>query len=120
MRNLKLAAVALALLLAPAAHAADASFDAFWTKFKAAVQKNDKAAIADMTKFPYLLGGNQINRKQFIAQCRAMFDAKTRKCIVKEKPLKDKDCYEVFCGENIFIFTKEKGAWVFSEVGAND
>jgi hypothetical protein len=113
-------AVAMSLALTAQAFAADAEFDAFWSKFKQALLKNDKNAIVTMTKFPYMLGGNQLNKQQFLAQYNAMFSAKTRKCMVKEKPLHDKDCYEVFCGEDIFIFTKQNGKWIFSEVGAND
>ena len=118
---LVVSAIAVSFALAsPGVRAADAEFDAFWSKFKQAVQKNDKAAIAGLTKFPLMLGGNQLNKQKFIAQCNEMFNAKTRKCMAKQKPLHDKDCYEVFCGEDIFIFTKENGKWAFSEVGAND
>ena len=40
----------VALLLVPTVFAQTA-FPAFWNKFKSAVASNDKAAVADMTKF---------------------------------------------------------------------
>jgi hypothetical protein len=124
MRKLSFLAVTAAamflVMTCPRVFAADAEFDAFWTKFKTALQKNDKTAIVSLTKFPYLLGGNQLNKQKFLAQYNDMFSAKTRKCMVKQKPLHDKDSYMVFCGEEIFVFAKENGKWLFTEVGAND
>lgn len=116
--NLVLSILVLAYALP--ARAAEEKFDEFWTKFKAAIQRNDKNAIAEMTKFPYLLQGNFLNKAQFIKSYGTIFDASTRKSLVKQKPLKDKDCYMVFCGEEIFIFAKVGGRYLFTEIGAND
>lgn len=111
----------LALMFAVSAGvAADIEFDAFWTKFKAAIQKNDKNAVADMTKLPYLLNSKNLNRQQFIAEYPKIFTASVRKCLGTQKPLKDKDCYMVFCGEEIFIFAKTGKGYAFTEIGVND
>jgi hypothetical protein len=99
---------------------ADASFDAFWTKFKTAVAKKDKAAVASMTKLPYELESKQLNSSQFIAKYDVVFPRATMKCFAKEKPVKDKDSYFVFCGESIYCFNKVQGKWMFTEIGAND
>jgi hypothetical protein len=107
-------------LALPALSAPDKEFDAFWTKFKAALQKNDKNAVADMTKLPYLFDSKNLNRQQFIQQYPKLFPASTRKCLQSGKPVKDKDCYMVFCGEEIFIFAKSGKNYAFTEIGVND
>lgn len=98
----------------------DKEFTAFWTGFKAALQKNDKNAIADMTKLPYLLNDKKLNRAQFIAQSDKIFTQGVRKCLAHEKPVPDRDSIFVFCGEEIYIFAKDKGAYKFTEIGVND
>lgn len=104
----------------PSLSAPDKQFDSFWTKFKAAIQKNDKNAIADMTKLPYMDGSKTLNRQQFMQQCPKIFTASVRKCLQSGKPVKDKDSYMFFCGEEIFIFTKSGKSYVFTEIGVND
>jgi len=110
----------VAFISMPAGAAADTEFDAFWVKFKGAIQKNDKAAVTSMTKLPYMLESKDLNKDQFAQKYNAIFTPSVRKCLLKEKPLKDKDCYMVFCGEEIFIFAKVKGKYMFTEIGAND
>jgi hypothetical protein len=114
------AVVTMLSLFASDARAADAAFDSFWTKFKAALQKNDKEAIATMTKLPYQGGDKPMDRKAFIANSEKIFPKKTRNCLVKEKPVLDKTSYFVFCGEEIFIFEKVNGKYLFTEIGVND
>jgi hypothetical protein len=98
------------------------SFDAFWTQFKAAVAKGDKAAIAAMTKFPFDNGAKLISKAEFIKQCGEFFDRKTQRCFSKAKPVKDdkRDSYNVFCGETIFGFAKVDGEYRFIDIGVND
>lgn len=108
--------VAGAALAAP-----DKEFDTFWTKFKAALQKNDKNAIADMTKLPYMLNSKNLNKQQFLQAYPKIFTAQIRKCLSTQKPVKDKDSYFVFCGEEIYIFAKVAGKnYAFTEIGVND
>lgn len=115
-----IALFALITLLSPAAFAKDAEFDAFWTKFKAALQKNDKEAIASMTRFPYTSYDKTLGKKEFIAYCGKIFGKKTRDCLIKQTPVKDKTSYFAFCGEEIYIFDKAKGTYQFTEIGVND
>ena len=101
------------------------SFTAFWTEFKAAVAKNDKEAVAALTKFPFDMG-EEITRAAFIKKYDEIFSQKVRRCLAKEKPIndyqsylegvkeakkhstalpqaqQDKGSYSVFCGEDIF------------------
>ncbi|MBY0545992.1 MAG: hypothetical protein K2W95_01750 [Candidatus Obscuribacterales bacterium] len=112
---------ALALGIATlSADSADKSWDDFWRQFKQAIQNNDKEAVANMTKLPYLLDSKQLNRKQFIAKYQVLFPPNVRQGLLKEKPVADKGSYMVFIGEEIFVFSKQKGTYLFSEIGAND
>lgn len=99
---------------------ADASFDAFWTKFKTAVVKKDKSAVASMTKFPCLLDSDQLNKAQFFAKYDQIFDKSTVGCFAKAKPMQDKGSYLIFCGEEIYYFSKVNGSWMLTENGVND
>jgi hypothetical protein len=98
----------------------DKDFITFWSGFKAALQKNDKEALASMTKLPYLLDDKKLDRASFIAQSEKVFPSATRKCLLKEKPVADKNSVFVFCGEEIFVFAKDNGKYKFTEVGVND
>jgi hypothetical protein len=98
------------------------SFAAFWVQFKAAVAKEDKAAIVEMTKFPFDDGAKQLSKEEFIKKCGAIFGKKVQSCFAKAKPVKEKnsDAYDVFCGESMFGFEKVNGVFRFSFIGVND
>lgn len=100
----------------------DKDFLSFWPGFKAALQKNDKKALASMTKLPYLdlITDKKLDEAAFIAKADKIFPPATRKCLLKEKPIADKDSVFVFCGDDIYIFAKDKGKYKFTEIGVND
>ncbi|HET9530260.1 MAG TPA: hypothetical protein VFQ92_07910 [Blastocatellia bacterium] len=100
--------------------AADTAFARFWTKFKAAVAKDDKEAVADMTKLPFMLENRDLDRAGFIQKYNLLFDRKTKRCFATAKPLKDGDLYQLFCGQQIFLFDKVEGVYKFTEIGVND
>ena len=118
-RNL-IASFAVLALLAPSALAKDAAFDAFWLKFKTALQKNDKEAIASMTKIPYPSYDKPLNKKEFITYCDKIFSKKIRVCLLKQKPVQDKTTFSAFCGEEIYLFEKVNCNYLFTEIGVND
>ncbi|PZM77710.1 MAG: hypothetical protein DKT66_25875 [Candidatus Melainabacteria bacterium] len=115
-----IALFALIAFSASAAFAKDAEFDAYWTKFKAALQKNDKEAIASMTRLPYNSYEKPMDRKQFIVYCNQIFSKKKRDALLKQTPVKDKTAWMVFVNDDIYIFEKVKGAYLFTEIGVND
>ncbi|HEY9678908.1 MAG TPA: hypothetical protein V6C76_12945 [Drouetiella sp.] len=102
------------------ASAVSKEFLSFWDKFKDALRKNDKNALADMTKLPYLDDEKKLNKAAFIAKSETIFSTSIRKCLLREKPVPDKDSVFVFCGEAIYVFAKEQGQYKFTEIGAND
>jgi hypothetical protein len=98
----------------------DPAFSAFWIKFKAAIAKNDKQQVADMTKLPFMMDSIDHDRAGFIKEYPKLFTPRMRRCIARAKPMKDQDYYEIFCGDQIFLFGKVDGVWKFVEIGVND
>ena len=98
----------------------DPAFTAFWVKFKAAVARNDKPAVADMTKLPFMLNSKDLDRATFIKQYNSLFTLKMRRCFARAKPSRDEDAMEIFCGQQIFLFAKVDGVYKFTEIGVND
>lgn len=97
------------------------TFGAFWTKFKAAMARNDKEAVADVTKLPFLYDSQERDRAGFIKIFNQLLTRRTRQCIAKAKPVKEGENYDVFCGELIFYFGKDSdGKYKFLEFGVND
>jgi hypothetical protein len=77
-----------------AASSEDKSIDQFWAKFKTAVQKQDKNAVAVMSAFPIDMpyGVPKIrNRAQLIHRYRELFSqqANAAKCFADAKPVVD-------------------------------
>src|ERR1044072_3139479 len=89
----------------------DKTFKSFWTKFKAAVTKNNKDAVSSMTKLPFLFDSKKRTRSEFIKIYSQLFDAKVRKCFATAKVLKEGDAYEVFCAKKIFYFGEVDGRY---------
>jgi len=103
-----------------AASAKDAAFDSYWTSFKSALTQNDKEAISSLTSLPFESYDGKLNKAQFIKYCDKIFPKKTRDCLVKQKPLADKNSYTAFCGEEVFSFEKVKGKYLFTSITPND
>jgi len=92
----------------------------FWAKFKAAVAANDKEVVASMTRLPFLLQGKKLSKAAFIQKFGVLFDARVKRCFAKARLVKENDGFEVFCGQQIFLFEKVNGAYKFTEIGVND
>ena len=98
----------------------DADGVQFWSKFKAAVVANDKEAVASITRLPFLFQGRELTKQAFIQKFAVLFDAKAKRCFEKAKLVKEGEGFEVFCGQQIFLFDKVKGVYKFTEIGVND
>jgi hypothetical protein len=92
----------------------------FWTKFKTAVAKNDKEAAASMTRLPFLLDSRELTKAGFIQKFDSLFTARVKRCFAKAALVKEGDGFEVFCGQQIFLFDKVSGDYKFTEIGVND
>ena len=120
----------LILLLFPSAFA-QTDFSAFWKKFKSAVIAGDKAAVAEMTKFPLSMPYEVKavkNKENFLRRYDEIFkgEANAAQCFAGAKPYKQSDRqYDVNCPfketpndrEDVpirFVFEQTKGGWKFS------
>ena len=119
----------LILLSFPSAFA-ESDFSAFWQKFKSAVIAGDKAAVAEMTKFPLSMPYEVKavkNKEGFLRRYDEIFkgEANAAQCFKSAKPQKESDRrYGIYCPfkdtpndwENApvrFIFELTKGGWKF-------
>jgi hypothetical protein len=100
-------------------------FEVFIGKFRAALKANDSAAVAGMTRFPFY-DRNVRDAAEFRAKAYPRdFPAKVRACIQRSKAVYDRDpqntdYYSIFCGEEIFLFTRTPDGFLFTEIGMND
>ena len=111
--------------------AAHTDFSAFWKKFKAAVTAGDKAAIAEMTKFPLSMPYEVKavkNKENFLRRYDEIFkgEANAAQCFASAKSQKESARrYEVYCPfkdtpndwENApirFVFELTKDGWKFT------
>jgi hypothetical protein len=82
---------------------AQADFPAFWKKFKSAVASADKAAVAEMTKFPLSMPYLQKKVKDkadLLRRYDEVFngEANAAQCFAKAKPKKESaKGYQVYC-----------------------
>ncbi|MEJ1161859.1 hypothetical protein [Prosthecomicrobium sp. N25] len=130
-------AVALGLvLLAPAAaqtpkKAAEPAalrqeFEGFIAKFRAALKANDPAAVAGMSKLPFMGDTAIADVAQFRTKVYAVsFGAKQRTCLQRGKAVYDRDGlnndnYVLFCGEALYVFTKTPQGFLLTDIAAND
>ena len=121
---------ALILLSFPTAFA-ESDFSAVWKKFKSAVVAGDKAAVAEMTKFPLSMPYLQKavkNKEDFLRRYSEIFkgEANAAQCFGKAEPHKQSDReYDIYCPfkdtpndwENApirFIFELTKSGWKFT------
>ena len=90
------------------------------------MKANDSAAIAGMTRLPFMNDSAIRGAAQFRAKTYAtFFTAKNRACIQNGKAVYDRDqekndYYSVFWGQHMFVFTKTKAGFLFTDIGAND
>ncbi len=101
----------------------DDGFAAFWTQFQAAVGKSDQKAVSQMIKFPVLY--NDIRKEaEFPVIWKGAFKPAHRKCLAKQKPVKDTHegqvSYSAFCDDIIYSFSKDDAGWKLTDFGVND
>ena len=101
-------------------------FDGFIGKFRAALKANDSAAVAGMTRLPFMQDASTRDAAQFRDKVyKRDFTAKKRACIQRAKAVygrdgENNDNFFIFCGEDIFTFTKTPAGFLFTEIGVND
>jgi len=110
--------------VAPAA--VQKEFGDFISKFRAALKANDAAAVAAMTRLPYMADASIADAAQFRAKAWPRdFTAKNRDCLQRTKPTYDRDgarneIYAIACGGRIFTFTKTPSGFQLTDVDIAD
>lgn len=99
---------------------AQSTFNAFWDEFKTAVGKDDRAVVAKLTQFPYTHQNQQLDRDGFYKIYPRVFDAKTKRCLSKAKPVREQNTYSVFCGKLIYVFELDGGGYKFTGTHPDD
>ena len=111
---------------AVASPALQKEFAGFIEKFRAALKANDSAAVAGMTRLPFMQDASTRDAAQFREKVyKRDFTAKKRACIQRAKAVyardgENNDNFFIFCGEDIFTFTKTPAGFLFTEIGVND
>ena len=111
---------------AVASPALQKEFDGFIEKFRAALKANDSAAVAAMTRLPFMNESGIHDAAQFRAKTyTTFFTAKNRACIQRGKAVYSRDDYKndsyfVFCGDLIFVFSKTPAGFLFTDISVND
>ena len=119
-------ALAQAPKQAVASPALKAEFDGFIAKFRAAVKANDSAAVAGMTRLPFMEDKTYSDAAKFRAKAYPeFFTAKNRACIQRAKAIYDRDgdkndTYHIACSESIFTFNRTPAGFLFTDIGVND
>jgi hypothetical protein len=126
------AALAAPALAAPAPKDPVASpelqkeFNSFIEKFRAAVKANDPAAVAGMSKMPFLSHTDEYGAAEFRDKVyKTNFTPKVRACLQRAKAVygrdgEKNDNFFINCGDAIYTFTKAPAGFQFTEIGAND
>lgn len=108
----------LLLLAAPAAAAPD--FQAFHAAFRAAVARNDAAAVAALTRLPFRFEGRLHGAEAFRLQVwPRLFDAPLRRCLAQAPALPEGQDRVVFCPPYALYFDARDGAWKLREFGVD-
>jgi hypothetical protein len=98
-------------------------FDGFIGTFRAALKANDSAAVAGMTRLPFMNDGATLDAAQFREKIYERdFTAKNRACLQRGKAFynhddEDNENFFIFCGNQIFVFTKTRAGFLFTDGG---
>ena len=96
------------------------SFATFWAGFKSAVAKKDKEAVVAGTDLPSFYPNKPLAKAPFLKDYASIFSKEVQKCFATAKPVRDRDSYSVFCGEEYYYFSKVNGIYKLTDIGMND
>lgn len=100
-------------------------YDQFIARFRDALKANDGNAVTELTKFPFYW--NEMRDAAYFRKniYGRIFTPKVRSCLARGKGVYDRspqgeDNFTLFCGQELFLFTRTPGGFRFAETGAND
>lgn len=98
----------------------DPAFAGFWTKFAAALERQDQAGVRALTRFPFLFAGSAIGADRFETIWMALFVPPTlRQCLARAMPARDGEAMSVGCGAYVYVFERGAGGWRFAAFTAD-
>lgn len=110
---------ALAVLPALAA-GGDGDFEPVLQRFRQALAAGDAAALADLTRLPFLFEGRPRDRTGFIRVVPRLFDAPTSRCLLAVRPLVEGSDRVLPCRPYAFYFRRgPDGAYRLEEFSAD-
>jgi hypothetical protein len=95
-------------------------FEPFWSAFRRAVLKNDKVAVAKMTKFPLVGDVDVESRAIFLRKYSKIFNKGFRRLVAKGKPYENAvGGYSVVFEDRLYMsFEKDGVTYKLAEIGA--
>lgn len=106
MRPVLLALLLTAALPAGAAARDEADFAAFLQRFRGALRAGDAAAVAELTRLPFLFEGRPRDRAAFIRIVPTLFDRPTTGCLLRARPAAEDDARTLACPPYVFYFRR--------------
>jgi len=94
-------------------------FAGFLARFRAAVNAQDRAAVASLTRLPFLFEGRELDRAGFERAVPRLFAAAQRRCLAKESAQPEGDRLVVFCSPYAYYFGRAGGQYRFLEFAAD-
>lgn len=119
MRSIRTLLLVHLLAACGAGPAATDGFPAFWSEFTAALSADDAGAVARLTRFPFLLEGEERDSTAHMVLYDALFTPPARACLAAATPLLEDDRYVAFCGPVIYYFERRDDGWRFTEFAAD-
>lgn len=92
-------------------------FESHW---RAAMASGEPAAIAALTRLPFLYEGRSLGRAGFLQAVPMLFDAGTRRCLAGAPVVREPaepGVRVMFCPPHSFYFDADGGAWRLREFG---
>lgn len=83
------------------------------------MSRNDGAAVASLTRLPFLFEGMPRDRRGFLAIYPRLFDTGVRRCLARAVPVAEDGAKVLFCRPYAFYFRPVNGAWRLVEFGAD-
>lgn len=108
-----------------ASAAVQRDYDAFIVTFRAALKANDAAKVTELTQFPFYAGEMRDAGYFRTSLYAKIFTPRIRTCLARAKAVYARapdgsETFTAFCGEDLFLFTRTKEGFRFTETGVND
>lgn len=118
--RMRLALLLLPLLAAAPLARAEPDFAAFQARFRAAVARQDAAAVAALTRLPFLFEGRPQDEQGFRRHVwPLLFDAPQRRCLLSSQAVSEGGDRVIFCAPYAFYFDATGGDWRLREFAAD-